>query len=185
MLNAESVFKLDHIKCIWRSNTERGRFPLGTFQYEARKRLKAWGKIVKKGNKGTWSFKFNLNPITDTNMSITFYRQFLRSQYLRIGNQREWLLRGCGEITKIQLSVLFWLPCVSQVNLAHNWPTYLESLYTTQIVMQMLYLNNFRQICSETYQSPVGCTPGNLWPAFLTVGSTAIYHPSRTLGGIL
>lgn len=45
--------------------------------------------------------------------------------------------------------------------------------------------SNFSQIFSDAYRSPVGCTPGNPWPASLTVGNTAIYHPSRSLGGIL
>lgn len=48
----------------------------------------------------------------------------------------------------------------------------------------MPHLNTFK-IYSDTYHSPVGCTPGNPWPASLTVGNTAIYHPSRSLGGIL
>lgn len=40
-------------------------------------------------------------------------KQFLRSQYLRIRNLREWLLGGCGEITRIKWCVLFWLSCDS------------------------------------------------------------------------
>lgn len=122
-----------------------------------------------------------------------YYFLFLNKQmalvsYLWIRNLREWLLRGCGEITRIKRCVVFgsvWVTLWDNLNLPHDWPTHLESLYTIQTIVKTSHLNTFSTICSDMYHSTVGCTPGNLWPASLTAGNTAIYHPSRRSGGIL